>query len=128
MYVEHTATGVVFKFRPQPLYTEKMRIQTPAAYFVSPRLSYHRMPEACQHRADKHYASAQFRTALQKLITADIVHVHLIGLKSAVARCITRHFYPDILQQADLIVHIRNIGYILDAYGFRSQQRGANHL
>ena len=118
MNVVYAPSDVIIKLGPQFLDSEKMRIQPTASDFVSSRLSHHGTAETGYHRADKHHASPQFGTTRQKLIALHIFHVHLVSLKRKVARSIPRDFHTDIFQQTDLVVHIRDVGYVFDTYRF----------
>ena len=118
MNVVYAPADVIIKLGSQFLDSEKMRIQPTASDFVSSRLSHHGTAETGYHRADKHHASPQFGTTRQKLIALHIFHVHLVGLERKVARSIPRDFHTDIFQQTDLVVHIRDVGYVFDTYRF----------
>ena len=120
--VVHTETRTEF------LQTEKVRVESASADLVAAGFTDECATEASYERADGENRTAQRRTARQILVGAQIVQVDVVGAEGDVARRIAAHMHADVLQEANEVVDVDNVGHIRQTHFLVGEQRGANHL
>ena len=66
--------------------------------------------------------------ALDEGFAGKVLAIKMSGREGVVVCVVLCHLHSHIAKQLDLIVHIDDIGDVLDAYRFIGQQHGTEHL
>ena len=120
--------GVVVELRTQSDESVEMRIHSPAAYLVPARFGNVPPAETRQERSEDHDRPAQTPGQLFALLGADVVHIHLVGLKDEGPGGFLGDLHPEVGKHLDEdidILYVRHVAY-LDRIG--GEQHGADHL
>ena len=105
-----------------------MGVQTSATNLVATRLGDDGLAEASEQRTDEQHRAAQRGTLAYKRVALQIVQVQVLGAERVVVGRILLHVHPHVLQQADEVVHVQNVGHVLDVYLIVGEQTGTDHL
>ena len=128
LYLERVVALAVHELCPQILESEEMRVQSSSANLVTSRLSHNGLSEACQQRSYHQHAATQRCAFAYKLLAVQIVEVYFLCTESIVVLTVAFHSNPDVLQQENQVVHVKNVRHIVNAHLFVGKQRGTNHL
>ena len=122
------AFGIVAEVSTQSLYTLKVCVEPAAANLVASRFRDQRPSEASHKRSDDHHRASQARTAAQEIGRLEIVQVYPVGLKGIASGSQLLHAHTHVAQQVDQVVHVEDVGHVVDRHPLGGQQRGTDHL
>ena len=105
-----------------------MSIQPSSTYLISTGLCHCCPAKSAQQRSNQEYASSQSSALSHKSIALEKVQIQFVCLERIVVPVMSRHFYADVLEQKNQIVHIQDVGNVADAHLFSGENRGTHHL
>ena len=127
-YDIHAALFIVLELRTQILDADEVRIYPAPAYLVSSRLGYDRLAETGKQRAYEHDRAAQRGTLLYEIITLKVTDIHIIGLEAVCIHPFFAYLNPHFAEQLYEVVHIENVGHIMNSHFVARQKCGADDL
>ena len=110
------------------LESQEMGVEPAPSDLIAAGLGHDSLAETCEQRSDHEHRTAQGGAFPDELITFQIRQVHLVGLERVVVARQPFHLYVDVSEQLDEIVHIKDVGNVVNGDGLTGEQCGANHL
>ena len=119
---------VIVEHCAQTLDADKVRVQPTASDLVATRLGIHGLAASPEHGTNEHHRTTKLGTFLQKSLTRGKLQIQLVGLKAVRIDPLARHFHAHVAEQLDEIVHIQDVGHVMDGHFLRCQQSGTENL
>ena len=105
-----------------------MSVKSASANFVASGLCHDSLAEAAEQRAYHQYAAAQGGTLLDEVFTFKVFQVEVVGLETVFVVCQLLHLHAYVAQKLYEVVHVENVGNVLDAHLAGCEQCGADHF
>ena len=116
------------ELRAKVFEAQEVRVQTAPTDLVATGFCHDGPAEARQQRPNHQHRASQRGTLAHELVAAEVLQIHLVGLKGVAALRALCHLHVDVAQQLYQVVHVENVGNIADFHLLVRKQRGTNHL
>ena len=124
----NVALFFIYELCPQVLETQKVGVESAASNLVAPGFGNGCPAEAPEQGTDEQHTSAQGCTLANKLCAVEKVEVEVIGLEGEIVAVVARYPHPHVAKELNEVLHVENVGNVIDVYLFVGEQHTADHL
>jgi len=124
----HAILDAVVEFGTELLNTDEVGVESPTSNLVASRFCHAGFVEAGEERTEGEDAASQGGASLHEFLTAQILHVEVVGLElpGMVAKIHDFHSHP--VQETDEVVDVEDVGHIPYDDRLGGEQDGGDDL